>query len=73
MSYGFSWRNLSERDHLEDSGMDGRLILILILNKVGGCGLVQPASEYKNVPGFCKHSNETSGSMKRGDFFFLTN
>ena len=24
---GFWWRNLSERDHLEDPGIDGRIIL----------------------------------------------
>jgi hypothetical protein len=32
------WRNLSERDHLGDSGMDGRIILRWIFGKwnVGG-------------------------------------
>jgi len=28
---GISWRNLSERGHLEDVGVDGGIILILIL------------------------------------------
>jgi hypothetical protein len=28
---GFCWGNLSERDHLGDPGLDGRIILRLIL------------------------------------------
>jgi hypothetical protein len=30
---GFWWRNLKERKHLEDPGIDGRIILKLILWK----------------------------------------
>ena len=30
---GFSWGNLSERDHLEDPGVDGRVILRWIFRK----------------------------------------
>jgi len=30
---GFWWGNLRERDHLEDSGMDGRLIFRWIFRK----------------------------------------
>jgi len=34
---GFRWGNLRERDHLEDLGVDGRLILRWIFRKwVGG-------------------------------------
>jgi hypothetical protein len=29
----FWWKNLRERDHLEDQGVDGRVILKLILKK----------------------------------------
>ena len=29
----FWWRNLRERDHLEDPGLDGRIILRWILRK----------------------------------------
>jgi len=37
---GFWWRNLRERDHLEDSGVDGRIILRWIFRKwYGGHGL----------------------------------
>ena len=30
---GFLWRNLGERDHLEDPGVDGRIILRWIFRK----------------------------------------
>jgi len=30
---GFWWRNLREGDHLEDSGVDGRIILRWIFRK----------------------------------------
>jgi len=30
---GFWWGNLIERDHLEDPGLDGRIILRLIFRK----------------------------------------
>ena len=37
---GFWWGNLRERDHLENLGVDGRVILKWIIKKcVCGCGL----------------------------------
>jgi len=35
---GFWWGNLSERDHLEDPGLDGRIILRCIIRKWKGGG-----------------------------------
>ena len=35
MCTGFWWGNLSERDHLEDPGVDGRIMLRWILRKLG--------------------------------------
>jgi hypothetical protein len=34
MHVGFCWGNLSERDHLEDLGVDGRIILEWTLNEI---------------------------------------
>jgi len=33
---GFWWGNLSERDHLEDPSVDGRIIVKWIFRKLGG-------------------------------------
>jgi hypothetical protein len=33
---GFGWGNLRERDHMEDPGVDGRIILNWIYRKWGG-------------------------------------
>jgi hypothetical protein len=35
MCTGFWWGKLHERDHLEDLGLDGRIILRWILNEMG--------------------------------------
>jgi hypothetical protein len=33
---GLQWRNLREGDHLQDPGVDGRIILIWIFERLGG-------------------------------------
>jgi hypothetical protein len=44
---GFWWRNLRERDHLGDPGIDGRIILRWIVRKwdVGGVGWMKLAQD----------------------------
>jgi hypothetical protein len=45
MGRGFLWRNIRERDHLKDPGVDGRIILSWIFRKWnGGYGLDQSGS-----------------------------
>jgi hypothetical protein len=39
MHTGFWWGNLRERDHLEDPGIDGRIILRWIFRKWDGEGM----------------------------------
>ena len=38
MQTGFKWRNLRERDHFVDPGLNGRIILRWILRKLDGGG-----------------------------------
>jgi len=43
---GFWWRNLRERDHLEDPGVDGRIILRWIFRKwYGGMDWIDLAQD----------------------------
>jgi len=68
VSTGFWWRNLRERDHWGDPGIDGRIILRWIFRKWdvvdragSGKGQVTVAFEYCNEP---------SGSIKCGEFLY---
>jgi len=36
-TYRVQWKNLNERDHLEDLDVDGRIILKCILKELFGC------------------------------------
>ena len=44
---GFWWENLKKRDHLEDPGIDGRIISICIFRKwdVGGMDWIELAQD----------------------------
>jgi hypothetical protein len=65
----FRWGNLKERDHLEDLGMDGKIILNCILrNGVEGCGLDSSGSGQWKVDASCKHSIKSSGSITCMEF-----
>jgi hypothetical protein len=55
------------RDHLEDPGIDGRIILQWILRKQGRS--MKIAFTGLRIAGSCEHSNKPSGSIKRQGVF----
>jgi hypothetical protein len=70
-AFKIGMENLKGRDHLEDLGLDGRVISELILGKqVGSCGLDSSSSVWGLVASCCEHDNETSSSIKDGEFLY---
>jgi hypothetical protein len=66
---GFWWGDLRETDHLEDLGVNGRVILRWIIRKWDvGHGLNWSGSGQGQVAGTCNCGNEHSGSIKCGKF-----
>jgi hypothetical protein len=66
---GFWWGNLRVRDHLEDPGIDGRIILRWIFRKWDrGHGLNRYGSGELQVVETCECGNEPSGSIKCREF-----
>jgi len=65
---GFWWGNLKDRHHLEDPGVDGRIILRWVFRV--GCGGMDWMIWLMiwNVEGTCECGNEPSGSIKRREF-----
>jgi hypothetical protein len=56
--------NLKGRDHSEDLGIDGKIILEWILGKQGKeCGLDTSDSEQRPVTSSCEHGDEPSGFL----------
>jgi hypothetical protein len=66
---GFWWENLTERDQLEDPGVEGSIILRWILKK-GDAGVWTGSSCLRigKVAGSFECGNEPSGSIKCGRF-----
>ena len=58
-----------ERDHLQDAGVDGKIILTWIFRQWdGGHGQDSSGSGCGQMAGTCKRGNEPSGSIKCGEF-----
>jgi hypothetical protein len=58
-----------EGDHLEDPGVDERIILKWTCERLdGGHGLDQSGSELGQVASSCEYGYEPSGSIKCGEF-----
>ena len=65
MYTGFWWGNVWERDHLEDTGIDGRMTLRWIFRKYdvrAWTGMI-----WIRV-GICEYGTKPSGSVKCGVF-----
>ena len=61
----FWWGNLRKREHLEDTGVDGRIILSGSSgSRMWGHGLDRAGSGWGQVAGTCECGYEHSGSMK---------
>jgi hypothetical protein len=66
---GFWWRNLRERDHLEDPGVGGRKILRQTFRTwYVGAWTGSIWLRIGKVAGTCECGNEPSGYIKCGEF-----
>jgi hypothetical protein len=63
------WGNLTERENLEDLGVDWRVILKYISKKLmGRRGMDCSGSGQRQVADSCEYGDEPLGFIKRGEF-----
>jgi len=65
---GFWLGSLKERNHLEDTGVDGRIILIWISRKWDGGMDGIDLDQDRNKWHICKCGNKPAGSKNTGNF-----
>ena len=68
MHTGFWWGNLRDRDHLEDTAVDGMIILKWIFKKWDGGMDWIDVSEHGQAAGSRECGDEPSTSIKCGEF-----
>jgi hypothetical protein len=56
-----------EKDHFEDFGLDGRIILIWVIKKWDWAWTTLIWLRTGQVAGFCKYGNKLLGSVKCGE------
>ena len=67
MHIGFWWGNLMERGHLEDLGVDGRILKLIFKKWVVGHELDRSRSGLGQLAGTCECGNELTGSINCGE------
>jgi hypothetical protein len=67
MHAGICWVNVNKRDHLEDLGIDGRILLNHFERKLMG-GVDRINSVEEQIVSCCEHGNEPSVSIKFWEF-----
>jgi len=66
---GFWWVNLRERDHMQDPGVDGRIILRWTFRKSdGGMDWIELAQDRDRWRALVNSGNEPSSSIRCGEF-----
>jgi hypothetical protein len=58
------WGNLKKRDHLEDLGIEGRIILKWILNRIVKLRVDASGSGQEQKAGCCQYGNKPLDSIK---------